>query len=531
MRFRCTCLFVFLALGWNVYAQAPNLQTAGNFAVLAGGGIVSADAGTTIFGNVGSSPTPTVTGLLATQVTGTLYTAANAVLTTAQTDLTAAYVDAAGRPSCTALTGALGTGTNANLGPGLYCYSAAALLNGTLTLNGGASDVWIFQIGSSLTTATGATVAFTGGASPCNVYWQVGSSATIQTGNNFAGNIMALASITLNGGNLAGRALAQNGTVTISGKETIVSGCSSGTTSAPTIVVSPVNSSIVCGAAGSTITKTAVVLLNGVPVVGTTVTFTITGPDSGQSGTAITDATGTATFTITAPASCSGEDSIVATVNGGTVSSNTTFATFSGSGSGSFCSTAPSPTVSLMSVTTGPPKQVVLSVQAAGGLSSVIVDTPPTTNASVVILPFDSGTTQALGVTATKIDQSQSSEIELTVIDLCGHTTVFDPVFATVTIPDFNSPVTRKFNFNHREVAHFDGIGHTEGIVLLQNDTPGVKSLLIRVNGSEFRTLLTDGEAKKINISSALHHGSNAVSVVAVGRPNSSVDLSISDGK
>src|SRR5580700_6483618 len=94
-------LLFFLASVGSASAQAPNLKTAGNFAVLAGGGVVSADAGTTIVGNVGSSPTPSVTGLLASQVTGTLYTAANAVVTTAQTDLTAAYIDAAGRPSCT----------------------------------------------------------------------------------------------------------------------------------------------------------------------------------------------------------------------------------------------------------------------------------------------------------------------------------------------------------------------------------------------------------------------------------------------
>lgn len=461
-----------------------------------------------------------------------MYTAANAVTATAQTDLTAAYVDAAGRPSCTALTGALGTGTNANLGPGLYCYSTAALLNGTLTLTGSSTDVWIFQIGSTLTTATGATVAFAGGASACNVYWQVGSSATIQTGNTFAGNIMALASITLNGGSLMGRALARNGVVTISGDETIASGCSSGTPVVPTIVVSPVNSSVICGAAGSTITKTAVVLSNGVPVAGATVTFTITGPDSGQSGTAVTNATGTGSFTITAPLlTSSAGDTVVASVNGGTVISNTTYATCSGSTSGSFCSTAPAPVVSLVTETLGPPKQVVLSVQAAGGLSSVVVDTPPTTNATVAILPFDYGTTQTLGVTATKVNQSDSSEIELTVTDLCGKTIVFDPVFATITIPASNSPVTRNFNFNHREVTNFNGIARAEGIVLLQNDTPGVSSLVIRVNRSEFRTLLTNGETKRINISSALVHGSNTVTIVAVGPPNSSVDLTISDGK
>ncbi len=533
MRVRGTFLLLFLALASNAFAQAPNLQTAGKFAVLAGGGIVSADAGTTIVGNVGSSPTPTVTGLLATQVTGTLYTAANAVLTTAQTDLTAAYVDAAGRPSCTALTGALGTGTNANLGPGLYCYSTAALLNGTLTLTGSSTDVWIFQIGSTLTTATGASVVFAGGASPCNVFWQVGSSATIQVGNNFAGNIMALASITLDGGTLTGRALARNGTVTISGKETIINGCS-GSSVVPTVVLSPVNSSIICGAVGSSITKTAVVLSNGVPVAGTVVTFTITGPDARKSGTAITDASGTATFTINSPSvTSSAGDSIVATVNGGTVVSNKTFATCSGSTAS--CSTTPSPTVTVLTQTPGPPKQVVFSVQAPGGLFSVVANTPPTTNATVAIPTFDHGTTMALGVTATKINQSQSAVVELTATDLCGKTIVFDPVFATITIPTvhFHSKVqtAASFDFDHWIVADFSGIARAEGIVLLQNDTPGVESLVITVNGTKFRTQLSDGKSKKIDISSALFHGTNKVRVAALGDPGSSVDLTISDGK
>jgi hypothetical protein len=329
MRFHGICLLVFLALGLNAYAQAPNLKTAGNFAVLAGGGVTSADSGTTIVGNVGSSPTPAITGLLPIQVTGTLYTAANAVVTTAKGDLTAAYLDAKGSgcPATNVLTGVdLG---GLSLSPGVYCFSSSALLTGTLTLagTGSSTDVWIFQIGSTLTTATGATVAFTGGASPCEVFWQVGSSATIQTGNAFAGVIMALTSITLDGGTLTGRALAQNGAVTISGQETVISGCSG---SGSSIVLSPVNSSTICGSSSSSITKTAVVLSNGLPVAGTSVTFTITaGPDSGRSGSATTDASGIATFTFTAPFSLtsSAGDSIVATINGRTVSSNTTFAT------------------------------------------------------------------------------------------------------------------------------------------------------------------------------------------------------------
>jgi hypothetical protein len=165
----------------------------------------------------------------------------------------------------------------------------------------------------------------------------------------------------------------------------------------------------------------------------------------------------------------------------------------------------------------------------------VFVNTPPTRNATVAILPFDTGTTQALGVTATKIDQSASAVIELTVTDLCGHTTVFDPVFATITIPAVGPRSkfhhVEKLDFDHWEVARFDGISGTEGIVLLQNDTPGVDSLLITVNGTKFRTSLADGKSKKIDISSALFHGTNKVTIAVFGDTGSSVDLSISDGK
>src|ERR1700676_3562325 len=536
MKIPVTCLLLFLFSAMNALAQAPNLQTAGNFGVLAGAGVTSADAGTTIVGNVGSSPTPAVTGLLAAQVTGTLFTAANAVLTKAQTDLTAAYLDAAGR-SCKSLTGALGGATNPNLGPGVYCYSSAATLSGTLTLTGSSSDVWIFQIGSTLTTATGATVAFAGGASPCNVFWQVGSSATIQTGNHFAGNILALTSITLDGGTLTGRALARNGSVTISGKETIVNACSA-SSSVPTIALSPVTSSIICGAAGSTITKTAVGLSNGIPVAGTVVTFKITaGPDAGKTGMATTNASGVASFTFAAPFSLTSTagDSVVATIDGGTVVSNTTFVTCSGAPTGSFCATAAAPTVNVVAVVAGPPKQVVFSVEAAGGLFSVVTNAPPTTNATVAIPAFDHGSTLALGVIATKINASASAVVELTVTDLCGKTTVFDPVFATITIPAlrFHSKLqhAEKFDFDHWVVAHFNGIARAEGIVFLQNATPGVESLLITVNGTQFRTELLDGKTKKIDISSALFHGTNKVTIAAFGDRGSSVDLSISDGK
>jgi hypothetical protein len=165
----------------------------------------------------------------------------------------------------------------------------------------------------------------------------------------------------------------------------------------------------------------------------------------------------------------------------------------------------------------------------------VAANTPPTTNATVDISAFGNGTTQAVGVTATKTDQSARAVVELTATDQCGHVTVFDPVSATITIPaaahsDSKSHHAEKFDFDHWEVARFDGIGHTEGMVLLQNATPGVELLVISVNGSQFATYLSDGQTKKLDISSALFHGVNTVRVAAFGDPGSSVDLTISDG-
>jgi len=222
-----TTLVLVLLLASSGFAKTPganvaiNLGTATNFGLLAGSGITNASAATFITGDVGSSPTPTVTGLTASQVNGTLYTASNPATAQAQADLIVGYNEAAGAPCGTDLTGTdLGGLT---LVPGVYCFSSSAQLTGTLTLDGQgiANAQWVFQIGSTLTTATNSTVALINGALNCNVFWQIGSSATIQTGNTFVGNIMALTSITLDGGILNGRALARNGAVTISSQETV----------------------------------------------------------------------------------------------------------------------------------------------------------------------------------------------------------------------------------------------------------------------------------------------------------------------
>jgi hypothetical protein len=140
----------------------------------------------------------------------------------AQSDLTAAYTDAATRVCGTTIAGGLLGGLV--LTPGVYCMPAGAL-TGTLTLDG--AGVYIFQMASTLTTASASAVVLLNGATACGVWWQVGSSATIGTTSAMAGNILALTSITMNtGATLGGRTLARNGAVTLDSNA--VTSCSGG---------------------------------------------------------------------------------------------------------------------------------------------------------------------------------------------------------------------------------------------------------------------------------------------------------------
>jgi hypothetical protein len=210
------------------------LRTAGRFAILAGTAISSPTVGGIIIGDVGLSPHPgsDITGLTAILVNGTIYeTSAGGpagsvvdpgLLTTAKVDLVTAYLDAAGRTvNPIPVSGDIG---GEILVPGLYRSASSLELSGTLTLDaqGDPNAVWIFQIASSLTTASGvgpqSQVVLANGAQAKNIFWQVGSSATIGTYSVFKGTILALTSITLNAGSsLEGRALARNGAVTTSG--------------------------------------------------------------------------------------------------------------------------------------------------------------------------------------------------------------------------------------------------------------------------------------------------------------------------
>jgi Ice-binding-like len=225
------CSFLFAATAFAAGPPPVGLGTAAPFAVLAGTPAVTNTGPTTITGDLGISPGSAVTGFPPGTVTGTVH-AADAVAVQAQTDLTTAYTVAAGLP-VTATHGTLGGLT---LVGGVYNAGGVTLdLTGTLTLDGqnDPSSVWVFQATSDLVTASSSSVNLINGASPCNVFWQVTSSATLGSGSTFVGTIMALTSITMaDGVVINGRALARNGQVTLINDSINASTCSASAASA-----------------------------------------------------------------------------------------------------------------------------------------------------------------------------------------------------------------------------------------------------------------------------------------------------------
>lgn len=180
-----------------------------------GGSTVTNTGGSIVTGAVCVSPGTAIIGFPPGQTVpvGQLHSN-DSTASTSQTEALTLYNSIAGLPCGTNLTGTdLGGLT---LSPGVYCFSSAAALTGTLTLNGSVTDKWYFQIGSSLTTATGAIVTLTGGAVAGNVYWQIGSSGTLATNTAFIGQLIAFTSLTLDGGvSEGGRLWALNGAVTL----------------------------------------------------------------------------------------------------------------------------------------------------------------------------------------------------------------------------------------------------------------------------------------------------------------------------
>jgi type VI secretion system secreted protein VgrG len=194
---------------------APDLGSAASFVALASSTLTNTGPGFFI-GNVGVSPGSAVVGILPGNVINGSIHAGDSVAALAQTDATTAYNDLAGEVCNVHLTGQdLGGMT---LTPGVYCFDTSAQLTGALVLDalGNSNAVWVFQTGSTLTTASASSVTVINGGNALNVFWQVGSSATLGTTTRFKGNILADASITSNtGASLIGRALALNGAVTL----------------------------------------------------------------------------------------------------------------------------------------------------------------------------------------------------------------------------------------------------------------------------------------------------------------------------
>ncbi len=190
-----------------------DLGTATAFSVLAGQSVTNTGP-TTVGGDLGVSPGTSVTGFPPGTVLGATHVA-DATAATAQTDLTTAYNDAAGRTPAASVSGDIGGQT---LTPGVYNSTSTLGITGTLTLDGQGDPnaVFIIQVGSALTTASASVVNLTNGTQACNVFWQVGSSATLGNASTFQGTLLALTSITVNTGvQLLGRALARNGSVTL----------------------------------------------------------------------------------------------------------------------------------------------------------------------------------------------------------------------------------------------------------------------------------------------------------------------------
>ncbi len=244
-------------------AELPvGLGTADSFGVLAGTGVT--DAGSSVInGDLGTCPTPAITGFPPGVVNGSTH-ANDAVACGAQDDLTIAYNDAASRaPTTTYLVPTDLGGTT--LTPGVYKSPSSLGITGTLTLDGltDPNAVFIFQAGSTVVAEVDSVVMLINNAQACNVFWQVGSSATIGVDSAFVGTVLALTSITANtNATIEGRLLARNGATTLDSNVVTVPMCAAATTTteAPTTTTTteaPTTTTTTTGAPTTTTTTEA----------------------------------------------------------------------------------------------------------------------------------------------------------------------------------------------------------------------------------------------------------------------------------
>jgi len=256
-------------------ATAPNLGTAAAASVVAGSAVTNTGS-STLSGNLDLYPGTAVTGFPPGVVGGTqnIGGPTGGPANVAANDVTSAYLQVKAAPTTAVMNTDLG---GQSLTPGVYSASSGMSLTGTLTLVGDASSVFIFQAVSTLITAPGSRVVLSGGVQACNVDWQVGSSATIGTTTSFVGNILALASISMNtGATLEGRALAQTGAVTLDDN----------TITSPTCNVSSPTTTTTAGT--TTTTAVGTTTTSGVGTATTTTTTTSTGTKSSPSKTTTT---------------------------------------------------------------------------------------------------------------------------------------------------------------------------------------------------------------------------------------------------
>jgi len=291
-----------MSFAWTAPAGAAvpvQLGTAAPFAVLAGTAVTDVPT-SAITGDVGLSPAAgsNYAGLTSAEVTGTIYAtdatgpggSVNdpALLTTAKNDLTTAFVSAAGEPTTTTFT----TGDNQlggqTLTGGVYAFGHAATANisaaSPLTLNGQGdpNSVFVFQASSDLVTASNSVVQLENGAQACNVFWEVGSSATLNSASTFVGTLMALTSASLkSAATVQGRILARNGAVTLDNNTiTIPSGCATTSTVTST-------TSVATGGSGATGHAAASTGTSGASAGSGTGSAASTGTGTGSSGTGV----------------------------------------------------------------------------------------------------------------------------------------------------------------------------------------------------------------------------------------------------
>lgn len=444
-------------------ATAPPLGTAKNFAVL-GGSTVTNTGSSGVVGDLGVWPGSAITGFPPGTVSGVTHTT-DAVAMQAQSDVTTAYKALTGQACDVDLTGQdLGGLT---LTSGVYCFSSSAQLTGILTLDaqGNADAVFIFKMGSTITTASASSVVIINGGQKCKVYWQVGSSATIGSTTDFVGNILALTSITMNtGANLNGRALARNGAVTMDTNRI---------------------DETLCGGGGA----------NCIPT-----TCAAQGDNCGQ----IADGCGGSIDcgVCTSPQTCGG------------------------GGHANVCSSpgvCNGPEIWIAQRIIGPPQQIITDVKdETSGLKTITVNKAH--NATVSIPAFKAGTKNTVVVTVTKINQAMKASFSLRATNLNGCNTNGDPVLTVLKIPSFGYSVRQTFA----------GIPYAESFVAIVNGTPGLKTLLIKVNGNlygKFHFDVNQGRDQEINlnVSSLMAHGENTITFMGYGGPNASALVVISD--